>query len=389
MPGFRKNSVRKSKIQNRKSKIETVLAPFHFHPRMLAYDFGPGHPLKPERMRRTVRLLEALGHRDLIDPGPGQPEHALTVHTPDYVEAVRLIDEAVSRGEEAEALRRPYGFYGDTPPFPGIYDASLAYTAGSVATAEAVVLGTPVAFGMAGGLHHALPAKAAGFCVFNDAAVACHILRQRFDRVAYVDIDVHHGDGVQWIFYEDPSVLTCSIHEDGSTLFPGTGGVDETGAEWTSFNVPLPAKTTGDVWLDAFERAILPALEAFAPEAVVLQMGTDSHFDDPLGHLLVSQQEWLAAVRHIRDLRLPTVALGGGGYNLQTVPRMWVSAVLTLSDEEFEDRLPDELAQEWGVETFSDRNPPGPRGGGRACADAVVERLLRENVASLAARGER
>lgn len=187
--------------------------------------------------------------------------------------------------------------------------------------------------------------------------MAIHRLRERFDRVAYIDIDLHHGDGPQSIFYDDPNVLTCSIHESGRTLYPGTGFLEETGADFTSWNVPLPARTSGDVWLRAFSEGLLPAVQTFRPEALVLQMGADAHFLDPLGHLNVATNHWFEAVRLVRDLGIPLLALGGGGYNLTTTPRMWVGACLLLSGRELPEYLP-EMARPWGMERFLDDEYP-------------------------------
>ena len=263
---------------------------------------------------------------------------------------------------------------GDNPAFGGMYEASLAYTAGSVRAACEVRDGAELAFGIAGGLHHAQRSSASGFCVFNDPAIACSVLRDRFSRVAYVDIDLHHGDGVQALFYDDASVMTCSIHESGLHLFPGTGFVEERGVEGSSVNVPLEPGTTGDVWVWAFENGVLPLLRAFDPGAVVLQMGTDAHFLDPLGHLNVAAQEWLSAVLLVRELGLPVVALGGGGYAQECVPRMWAAAVMTLSGVEFVDELPVDVPREWGMATFSDELPE-PRGQGRAEVEATIRSL--------------
>ncbi len=355
-----------------------MLPHFYYHPRMLDYEISPSHPLKPERLRRTIELLERLGITP-IDPELASEEDVLRVHDRRYLEAVRALDPAEgTEGRYSPDEIAEFGFLsGDNPVFPRMYASSMAYLGGTVRAAEAVRDGAPLAFGIAGGLHHALRAKASGFCVFNDPAIACHILREKFQRVAYVDIDVHHGDGVQWLFYDDPTVLTCSIHEEGRTLWPGTGWVDETGAEFSSINVPLQAHTTGDVWLDAFERGILPALTRFAPQAMVLQMGTDSHFLDPLAHLRNSVQEWLRAVEHIRDLQIPIVALGGGGYNLTTVPRMWAAACLSLARLPVPHDVPPDLANEWEMPTFLDANPAGPRGAGKAYAEEVILTLHR------------
>jgi acetoin utilization protein AcuC len=326
-----------------------VSAPFFYTPEILRYDFGPGHPLKPERLRRTVELLGRFDAA-IDDPGQLDAQDLLRVHTGEYIDAVRSISAS---GPDSESFRFGFGS-SDNPAFEGMYEASCAYVSATAAAARHVTGGNPLAFAIGGGLHHAMPARASGFCVFDDPAIACHILLERFERVAYVDIDVHHGDGVQSIFYNEPRVLTYSIHESGRTLFPGTGFIDETGFDRTSLNVPIEAGTTGDVWLDAFRRTVPRAIKSFQPGAIVLQMGTDAHGLDPLGHIRVSQQHWLAAVMEVKSLGLPIVALGGGGYNLSTVPRMWTSAVLSLSGVSYDDRLPENLAKKWDVERFSD-----------------------------------
>jgi acetoin utilization protein AcuC len=351
----------------------STLPHFYYSPRILDYSFGPGHPLKPERLRRTIELLEFYGVTP-IDPGEGSERDLLLCHDPEYVEAVRHLDRANESAEAVDPQR--YGFgKGDNPLFAGMFEASLAYVAATASAARAVRDGANLAFSIGGGLHHAHRNRASGFCIFNDPAIACHILLEKFDRVAYVDIDVHHGDGVQFLLYDDPRVLTCSIHEEGRTLFPGTGNVDEIGAEYTSLNVPLAAYTTGDVWLKAFELGILPALERFAPQAIVLQLGTDTHGLDPLGHIRSDAQHWLGAVRRIKELGLPIVAVGGGGYNLETVPRMWTAACLTLGGMEVPEALPEQCASAWSSPTFFD--PPTTLQVGQGYADQVVEHLQR------------
>lgn len=350
---------------------------------MLAYDFGPQHPLKPERLRRTVQLLERYGILPK-DPGEGDPADAERVHDKEYVQAVRHLSHAIvdhaCQIERAEWARigMPHGFgSGDNPPFAGMYEASLAYLSGTVKAAEAVRDGAPLAFNLSGGLHHGQRGRASGFCIFDDPAVALDILKPKFGRVAYVDIDLHHGDGVQWIWYDDPEVLTYSIHQDPRAFFPGTGFLEETGAAFTSVNVPLAPGTTGEVWLDAFERTALPVLERFQPGVIVLQMGTDAHFMDPLGHLEASAQDWLGAVIRIRDFGVPIVAVGGGGYNLKTVPRMWAAATLALQRIEFENWIPPGLADAWDMPLFFDDDPP--RGKGVHVAESVIG-WLEENL---------
>lgn len=340
---------------------------FFYHPRMLAYDFGPEHPLKPDRLRRAIQLAESQGFV-CEDPGPGEAADVLRVHEPEYVEAVDLISRQIVPMDVEDTWA--YGFNrGDNPSFVGMYEASLAYTAGSAAAARRVNEGAYRAFSISGGLHHARPATANGFCVFNDCAVAIHILRERFARVAYIDIDVHAGEGVQIIFADDPTVLTCSIHQDPRTLFPGMGFIHEPG-----INVPLAPGTSGDVWLWAFREGILPFVNAFQPEAIVLQMGTDSHRTDPLARIENDVQHWLGAVEEVHKLGLPTVALGGGGYDVRNVPRMWVAACLLLSGREIPEKIPSPMAEEWGTPTFLD--PYEVATSRKAEAEAAIRELM-------------
>lgn len=330
---------------------------FYHHPGTLRYSFGPNHPLKPEQLRRTLQLLERF-EVEPVQATEAKVHDLQRVHDPEYVAMVQHLSQNpslhnLSDDDLMEATR--FGFTsGDNPPFAGMYEAACAYTGATIKAAEVVRDGAMLAFGIGGGLHHAQRALASGFCIFDDAAIACSILRDKFQRVAYVDIDVHHGDGVQWIFYKDPTILTCSIHEEGRTLFPGTGFAEEVGEGNTSLNVPLQARTTADIWIDAFERGILPGIETFEPQAIVLQLGTDTHALDPLGHIKSDAQSWLKAIKRIKELGLPIVAVGGGGYNLDTVPRMWSAACLTLGGIEFEDQIPSDLAKQWGVSTFLD-----------------------------------
>lgn len=362
-----------------------MLPDFFYHPRMMAYDFGEGHPLKPERLRRFTLILEQLGIYKPIDPGPGSIEDILRVHEPGYVEAIRRhgtqSQAELSMDEKIDLFQHGLGTL-DVPVFRGMFEASLAYVAGSAEAARAVRDGSRLAFGMAGGLHHALRDKSAGFCIFNDCAIACHILRERFDRVAYVDIDVHQGDGVQWIFFDDASVLTCSIHEDPKTLWPGTGAVDETNETYTALNVPLIKGTTGDVWLDAFKRTIIPALNRYEPGAIVLQMGADSHALDPLAHLQNDVGHWLRAIEAVRDLEIPIVALGGGGYNLHNVPRMWTAACLTLVGRPVPEFVPEPHTRDWGP-TFLDPQLPVDQGVGRSYAEHVIDYIDSHHLRSL------
>lgn len=344
---------------------------FFYHPRMTGYDFGKGHPLNPERLRRTMLLLDSVADVDWQDPGLATREQIEMVHAPEYVACVAQIQETGS-----SPVSRHFGLgTQDTPAFSGILDASLAYCGGSIRAAEAVRDGASLAFNIAGGLHHAQRAFASGFCVFNDPALAIEVLKERFDRIVYVDIDVHHGDGVQAIYEHDPKVLTCSIHQMARGFYPGTGRVEESSVDYSAVNVPLPPETTGDTWLWAFREGILPVIERFQPQALVLQLGTDAHFSDPLARLLVTAQEWREAVADLAKFGLPTVALGGGGYNLQSVPRMWVGAVLVLSGLPVPELVPAPFGELWGMPRFDDLDLAHPRLSGMDFALRVVQTI--------------
>jgi acetoin utilization protein AcuC len=234
---------------------------------LAAYDFGPEHPLRPARVQLTMALARACGLLDkarMAGPAPVSGTDLARVHELDYLAAVK----AAERGEAAAR----FGFGpGDNPPFPGMHEASVRVCGATVAAAEAIRSGEALhAFSPAGGLHHAMPDRASGFCVYNDPAVAiAWLLDQGVERIAYVDVDVHHGDGVEAIFAAEPRVLTLSLHESGRYLFPGTGFAHEVGegpARGTVANLPLPPSTTDDLYLAAFD-AVVPALvRAFLPE---------------------------------------------------------------------------------------------------------------------------
>ena len=260
-------------------------AAFVWSDSLAAYDFGPGHPLAPIRVELAVRLCRDLGLLDGVDvlePSAAAESLLELVHDPEYVDAVRLASTSgwpdLDRG-----LGTP-----DDPVFLGMHEASAQVVGATVAAVRAVLDGShDHAVNLAGGLHHAMPDRASGFCVYNDVAVGiAYALRSGVERIAYVDVDVHHGDGVEAAFWDDPRVLTISIHESGRTLFPGTGAASDTGgAEGSAVNVPLPAGTGDGGWLEAF-RARVPSLVAdFQPQLLVTQQGCDTHREDPLAHL--------------------------------------------------------------------------------------------------------
>jgi acetoin utilization protein AcuC len=272
------------------------------------------------------------------------------VHTPDFVAAT----DRAGRGEDGDWARYGYG-PGDNPIFDRMHEAGARVVGASVEAARAVWTGScDHAFNAAGGLHHAMRSRASGFCVYDDPAVAiAWLLREGAERVAYVDVDVHHGDGVQAIFWDEPRVLTASIHEFG-ILFPGTGHLSERGgpsAPGSALNVPLPAFTGDDAWLEAFRTTIPPAVHAFAPDVLVTQLGCDTHHSDPLAHLQLTTATYRAVARELHALAHQAaggrwVATGGGGYQwARVVPRAWTLAFAEMVGAL--DELPDDLPEGW------------------------------------------
>jgi acetoin utilization protein AcuC len=296
---------------------------------LAGYDFGPGHPLAPVRVVLTIALARALGVLDaddveIIAPEPIDDAALLTVHAADYLEAVKAERRAIEFGLGTA----------DVPVFEHMHEASRRVAGATLAAAKAVYENRALhAVNVAGGLHHAMPGNASGFCVYNDPAIAIRwLLDNGAEKVAYVDIDVHHGDGVQAVFYDDPRVLTISLHQNGHTLFPGTGFPDETGgphAEGFAVNVALPPGTGDAGWLRAFHAVVPPLVAEFAPTILVSQHGCDSHRLDPLAQLALSVDGQSAAHAAIHALAHQVcggrwVAVGGGGYALaEVVPRTW------------------------------------------------------------------
>jgi acetoin utilization protein AcuC len=307
--------------------------------RLAEYDFGPGHPLAPVRVQLAMRLAAEFGlftpsHVSILTPvEPVADAAILRVHEADYVDAVRRASVDPHFYDADRGLGTP-----DDPVFPDMHRASCRVAGASLMAAQAVHSGeVQHAVNLAGGLHHAQPGAAEGFCVYNDIAVAiAWLLDQGVERVAYVDIDVHHGDGVQSIFWNDPRVLTISIHESPASLFPGTGWPSESGgpaAPGTSVNVAVPAGTNDQGWLRALHAIVPDLLDAFKPEVLVTQHGVDTHFEDPLAHLLISLdgQRMAFEALHRWAHRYSAgrwIALGGGGYEwVDVVPRAWAHLI--------------------------------------------------------------
>jgi acetoin utilization protein AcuC len=348
---------------------------------LAAYSFGDGHPLDPRRLRLTLSLFEALG----LDAGPdvyrvparpATESELLAVHSSELLDAVRrasaLPPGAAPDAATARELRR-FGLGSDDVPIVhGMHDIATLVTGATIVAAEEVMSGRALrAFSIAGGLHHARRSEASGFCVYNDLAAAISWIRQAHGaRVLYLDIDAHHGDGVQWLFYDDPDVLTLSIHESGAFLYPGTGFLDELGSGdgyGTSVNIPLDAHTDDDSWRACFDAVVPAAIDAFQPDVIVLQAGCDAHVLDPLTHLRCTTglYEWATGrVVELADRYCGgrIVATGGGGYAVHTVvPRAWALVFGTLCGAV----LPDEVPADW-------------RAAAEAQAGAALPRTLRD-----------
>jgi acetoin utilization protein AcuC len=319
-----------------------------------SYDLGAGHPLAPVRVELTVDLIRRTGLLgdgvDEVRPRPYDEVDLLRLHREDFVDTVRrLSSDPTARAEERYGLGP-----GDTPAFPGMHPASMLICGASREAARQVWEGdADHAFNPAGGLHHAMPGRAAGFCIYNDAAVAIDwLLEAGAERVVYVDVDVHHGDGVEVMFRDDPRVLTISLHESGRFLFPGTGAVDDVGgptALGSAANLPMYPGTTGELWLEAFDMVVEPLIRAFDADVMVTQLGCDTHATDPLAHLSLTVDDMAAIYHRLHRLAHETadgrwIALGGGGYQLvQVVPRAWTLAFAEMAGR----RLPIDTPMGW------------------------------------------
>ncbi|MEU4273131.1 acetoin utilization protein AcuC [Streptomyces sp. NPDC026092] len=333
------------------------------------YDFGSQHPMDPVRLALTMGLVRAYELDRAVDVVAAKPAGDSTlrlVHREDYVAAVRAASANPRAADQAYGLGTV-----DDPAFSGMHEASALIAGQSVGAAEAVWRGEAAhAVNFAGGLHHAMPGSASGFCIYNDASLAiARLLELGAERVAYVDVDVHHGDGVQAAFWEDPRVLTISLHEHPRTLFPQTGWPEETGAagpgEGSAVNVALPAGTGDAGWLRAFHAVVPELIADFRPQVLVTQHGADTHFEDPLAHLAVSldaQRAVQVACHELAHAHVDGgkwVALGGGGYAVvDVVPRSWTHLVGIAGHAEIDPAS--EIPSSWRDLVYARTRQPGP-----------------------------
>ena len=334
------------------------------------YNFGPTHPMAPVRLDLTARLCEALGVFDVdgveVVGAEVAPDDLLaTIHDDDYVAAVKEASLDPSRAQDVYGLGTE-----DDPAFEGMHDASARVVSGTVDSARAVWEGEAEhAVNFTGGLHHAMRGKASGFCVYNDIAVGIQwLLDHGAERVAYVDVDVHHGDGVERIFWDDPRVLTISVHENGRALFPGTGwpaDVGGTEAEGSAVNVALPPGLSDAGWLRAIHAVVTPLVRAFRPDVLVTQHGCDTHAEDPLAHFAVTVDAQRAAAESLHRLAHEVcegrwVALGGGGYEVvDVVPRTWTHLTAIAAHAPIKTTVP--VPEDWRSHVEHVFGRPGPR----------------------------
>jgi acetoin utilization protein AcuC len=336
-----------------------------FGPRSVDYDFGPEHPLTPRRFGPGVDLLRALGAESGLAPEPAPDEDLLLLHSARYLAAVKRLSADPDGPAEAGIGRG-----GDDPSFAGMHEAAAAVAGGSMRAMEAILRGdVEHAFHPGGGLHHAMRDRASGFCIYDDPALAIALARRAGLRVLYLDFDVHHGDGVQTLFLDDPGVLTLSFHESGQYLFPGTGFVHELGwgaAAGTSVNMPFQPPSGETVWLRAVRDLVPPLAAAFGPDVVVSQHGADSHAWDPLAHMLVTTTAMGAAARLTdevahRHAQGRWLATGGGGYDAyRVVPRSWSHVWLAGAHREPPGATPAAWRERWAAEAARFGQAPMP-----------------------------
>lgn len=343
-----------------------------YGPELAKYSFSADHPLQADRYLLTISLLRSLGWLDAPGIEFETPRFAtlselLAVHSYPYIQAVQQ-GQAIARGERPPADLTFYGLgTSDDPLFADMHDAAALYTGATIQGMRALLEERAIhAWSPAGGQHHAHKAGASGFCIYNDAAAAIAVALAAGRRVAYVDIDAHHGDGVQAAFYDDPRVLTVSIHESGRYLFPGTGEVNEVGrgeARGTCLNIPLPPFSGDEAILEAFDRVIAPAVRAWAPDILLTQTGVDAHHADPLTHLCATIPLYPKFAARLHDLVHDAASgrwliVGGGGYDPWDVtPRAWTAFIGTVLGRDVDEvRLP----QEWLEASRSAGGDPPP-----------------------------
>ncbi|MHB1419931.1 MAG: acetoin utilization protein AcuC [Bacillota bacterium] len=372
-----------------------------YSPRFLDYQFNEEHPFNPLRLQLAVEMAKQSGILlcgDIIEPRLAVLEELLTFHAPEYVEAVEKAGEA-TLGDAASGTENFGLGAGDNPVFPGMHQAASLVVGATLTAAELVMEGkADHAVNISGGLHHAHRARAAGFCIYNDVGVAIRWLQKKYGaRVLYIDTDAHHGDGVQFGFYNDPSVLTVSFHESGRYLFPGTGGTQELGQGdgfGYTVNVPLEPYTEDQSWEEALLEILPPLARAFRPDIIISQNGCDGHLWDPLSHLAATTSLYRTIPALVHSLAHEYsdgrwIAVGGGGYDIwRVVPRAWALLWGEASGRTLPVKVPENWMKKWqgsapvalpiSMNDTTQNIPPQPRRAEISKKNALIVRQIQE-----------
>jgi acetoin utilization protein AcuC len=332
---------------------------FIYSPELLKYKFSDHHPFNPLRLKLTLDLLmksNAIKTNDIVPPRFATKDELSLLHDIDYIEAVQQAGQGLLSMDRAEN----YGLgTEDTPIFPNMHENSALLVGGSLTAADYVMSGKANhALHLGGGLHHGFRGKASGFCVYNDCSVAIRYIQETYHaKVLYIDTDAHHGDGIQWSFYDDPNVCTLSIHETGRYLFPGTGDIHERGHDkgyGFSFNIPVDAFTEDESWLTCYKEALSEVAAYFKPDVILTQNGADAHFLDPLTHLSVTMKTYKEIPKIAHEIAHQYcdgrwIAVGGGGYDIwRVVPRAWALIWLEMTENRNDmNQIPSSWISEW------------------------------------------
>jgi acetoin utilization protein AcuC len=359
-------------------------AAFIYQDALSRHVLSESHVMVPTRLRYTYELLESYGafrlpNAVLVEPRQATEEEITTFHTRDYVSAV----QSLSRGEgKYNAAAYNFSDHGDNPVYSGMYEASSWSTGASLVAAEMVSRGeVDVAFNCSGGLHHAMPGRASGFCIFNDPVIAINALLSQGLRVVYVDIDAHHGDGVQHAYYDSDQVMTISLHQSGTYLFPGTGFVDEMGSGkglGYSINIPLFPYTNDEIYLWVLTKVVPPLVQAFKPDVLATQLGMDPYFRDPITQLGLTVQGHARLVAELGQLAPKWLAFGGGGYDISAVARGWALDFGVMLGEEWPDEIPHSYQDSYGLKNLRDQDGPTADPGVLTQARIFAEDTVRD-----------
>ena len=311
--------------------MESRKAVFIYSSELEKYRYPPEHPFNTIRAKRTREIVNSLGlltgdGRREVPPVPAERLVLKKFHSARYLHALKT---AAKGRWDTEALNMGIGT-GDCPIFEGLYEYAVLATGATLVGAKLILSGeAEVAFNPSGGFHHAMPEQASGFCYINDVALGCITLTEAGKRVLYLDVDVHHGDGVAYAFYDRCDVMTISLHQNPRTLFPGTGFEDEIGTgkgKGYCINVPLPVGTYDQAYMKAFEAVALPLIKVYKPDVFVFELGADALAGDPLAHLFLTNNVYVEVINHLLSFNKPILATGGGGYNVDNTARAWALA---------------------------------------------------------------